>query len=140
MFLNRPIEVTLANGQSWDNVTPSVRQGLHLAAAVTGINRVGVSWTTGGRHGDSSRHYPSNYGIGMAADVYSLDGLTIGTEAAAQRAGAFQTALNHAPSVRENFGPSGIDKSGKPYCTSGSAACQKLARDHKDHIHYSVDK
>jgi hypothetical protein len=140
MYLNRPISITLANRQSWDVVAPSVRQGLQLAAAVAGINNVGVSWTTGGRHGASSRHYPAVHGIGKAVDVYSLDGHAIGTEAASRRVSALQTALDHTSAGRENFGPAAVRKHGQPFCTSGSKECTTLIRSHKDHIHFSVDK
>ena len=100
---------------------------------------MGVSWTTGGTHANSSRHYPDAHGgVGKAADIYSLNGNEINGEDSGGVVSRFQEALNLTNGARENFGPSPIDKLRKPFKASAEK-CKKLKDDHKDHVHYSVN-
>jgi hypothetical protein len=136
-----PLTITLANNQSWDKVSPSVREDIEVAARFAGVSSVGVSWTTGGTHASSSRHYPAaNGGVGKAADVYALNGHGITAADSTGVVATFQEVLNSGKGARENFGPARVDKLGKPYCTDGSEECKKLIADHKDHVHYSVNQ
>jgi hypothetical protein len=136
-----PVRITLANNQTWDKVSPNLRSNIELAARISFVGSVGVSWTTGGTHDASSRHYPAAQGgVGKAADIYSLNGSEITAADPTGVVGSFQAALNVTSGARENFGPARMDKLGKPYCTSGSPECKKLIEDHKDHVHYSVNQ
>jgi hypothetical protein len=132
----------MANNQTWDKVSPNVRSGIELAAKFAGVTSVGISWTTGGTHGSDSRHYANetNGGVGKAADIYSINGNTVTAADSTGTVASFQEALNINAEARENFGPARMNKHGEAYCTSGSADCKKLIADHKDHVHYSVDK
>lgn len=139
-LLTTGVRITIANGQSFDNVDPAVKGDIEIAARTAGISEVGVSWTTGGTHGATSRHYPrNNGGVGKAADIYSLDGTVIDGKDAAGKVEAFQSRMDALPRGRENFGPAMIHKNGRPHCTANTGACNELRADHQDHVHHSVN-
>jgi hypothetical protein len=141
VWLGTPAKLNMANDATWDNVSSNVPLAIGYAAKWTGASEVGISATTGGDHDAGSRHYPANWGgTGMAADVYSLNGKVITAADSTGQVARFQAILNHMPEARENFGPARVDKNGTPYCTSGSKDCKALTANHKDHVHYSVNK
>ena len=122
------------------NVDPRVMAAAQELATTADVDLV---LSSGLRPGD-----PYNHGRGTALDISAIDGIDIGTSGftrpeAVEKAAHVQNVLKGMPQIRENFGPSGLFKStarGTPQSNynDGSQRRAQLQREHKDHIHFSI--
>jgi RHS repeat-associated protein len=131
----KPVRITFENddpnGASPDQpITTETAEMIEAAVAASGVTSVNINSTTGGSHSTSSRHYQ-----GRAADINRVDGKPVSDSSNASAVAAVQSAFAGQENIRENFGPSGSQKTS----ATGTDPVPRPEQDrtHRDHIHVS---
>jgi RHS repeat-associated protein len=94
------------------------------------VNSVNINSTTGGKHG-----VHSNHARGRAVDINRVNGQRVNSSNAA--AAQVQIAARNGGEVRENFGPTIMEKTSVPGGSPHHVDNASLAKDHQNHIHLS---
>lgn len=113
-------------------VTTATAEMVENVVLNSGVSSVNVNSTTGGTHGPNSRH-----GSGRGVDINRVDGQRVDNPAAAGGVAAVQQAARADPNIRENFGPSALEKTGTPGGAPTTIVNPALERQHRNHIHLS---
>jgi len=100
------------------------------AISNAGVQSVNINSTTGGKHGAHSAHSQ-----GRAVDINRVNGQKVNPSNAA--AARIQEAARQGGNVRENFGPTIMEKTTVPGGAPAPFGSQKLIDDHQNHIHLS---
>ncbi len=100
------------------------------AISKAGVQSVNINSTTGGTHGARSAHYS-----GRAVDINRVNGQRVNPTNAA--AAGIQQAARQGGSVRENFGPTIMEKTTTPGGSPGAVTNQSLIDAHQNHVHLS---
>jgi len=111
-------------------VTTETAKMVEGAVTKAGVESVNINSTTGGKHGANSSH-PK----GKAVDINRVDGKRVNSSNSG--AARIQTAARDGGSVRENFGPTIMEKTIVPGGSASPATNQSLIDDHQDHLHLS---
>src|SRR5690606_31072472 len=100
------------------------------AISGAGVDSVNINSSTGGVHGAHSAH-PQ----GRAVDINRVDGKKVNSSNSG--AARIQEAARQGGNVRENFGPTIMEKTTVPGGAAAPVTNQSLIDDHQDHLHLS---
>lgn len=120
-----------ANGASPNQpVATKTANMVEGAISRSGVQSVNINSTTGGVHGARSAHYS-----GRAVDINRVDGQRVSQNNAS--ATRIQEAARQGGNVRENFGPTIMEKTKYPGGSPSAVMNQALIDAHQNHVHLS---
>jgi hypothetical protein len=118
-------------GQSTDKpISTATAQMVEKALKDSGVSSANVNSTTGGNHAPTSRH-----SSGQAVDINRVNGERVSPTNAG--AAAVQNAAANTGNIRENFGPTVMEKTTAPGRLAAPIMNQRLIDEHQNHIHLS---
>ena len=113
-------------------VTTKTAVMVEKAVVKSGVDSVNINSTTGGKHAETSNHAK-----GRAVDIDTVNGTSVRSQGASPAVKSLQSAFAASPDVRENFGPSRMEKTSTPGGTAQPFGNSQLTEDHEGHIHES---
>jgi RHS repeat-associated protein len=113
-------------------VTTKTAVMVEKAVIKSGVKSVNINSTTGGKHGEHSNHAKAR-----AVDIDTVNGTSVRSQGASPAVKSLQSAFAESPDVRENFGPSRMEKTSTPGGPAQPFGNSSLAEDHEGHIHES---